>query len=101
MLSEARGVVRLTLHVQPGAKRNAVVGVYGDALKLAIAAPPVDGKANEAVQAYLAELLGVSARAVTLVAGASSRRKVWAIAGVTLSEVQARVHALLQPSTMP
>lgn len=97
MLSESRGAVRLALHVQPGAKRNAIVGVHGDALKVAISAPPVDGKANEAIRTFVAEALGVSASAVSVVAGASSRRKVLAIADVSLADIQMRVNALLQP----
>ncbi len=101
MLSESRGAVRLTLHVQPGAKRNAVVGVHGDALKVAVSAPPVEGKANEAIQAFVAKALGVPAATITIVAGASSRRKVLAIAGVSLADIQLRINALLQPPTPP
>ena len=99
MLSESRGAVRLTLHVQPGAKRNAVIGVHGDALKVAVSAPPVEGKANEAIQRFIASALGVPASALTLVAGATSRRKVLAISGVPLIELEARVNVLLQPPT--
>ena len=96
MLSESRGAVRLALHVQPGAKRNAIVGVHGDALKIAIAAPPVEGKANEAIRTFVAEALGIPAQMITLVAGASSRRKVLSIEDVSLSDMQARVNVLLQ-----
>lgn len=96
MLSESRGTVRLVLHVQPGAKRNAVVGVHGDALKVAISAPPVDGKANEAIVSFVAQALGVSGSAVTLVAGSTSRRKTLAIEGVTLEVIESRINALLK-----
>ena len=96
MLSESRGAVRLALLVQPGAKRNAIVGVHGDALKIAIAAPPVEGKANEAIRTFVAEALGIPAQMITLVAGASSRRKVLSIEDVSLSDMQARVNVLLQ-----
>lgn len=71
----------LTLHVQPGARRTEVAGVHGDALKLRLAAPPVEGKANAELVRFLAAALGVSPRAVTLVAGATSRRKRVAVAG--------------------
>ncbi|MEP6833952.1 MAG: DUF167 domain-containing protein [Gemmatimonas sp.] len=96
MLSESRGLVRLKLHVQPAAKRNVVVGLHGEALKVAIAAPPVDGKANEAVRTFVAEFLQVPVNSVSVVAGASSRRKVVAIAGMSIAEIQLRVNALLQ-----
>ncbi len=71
----------LTLHVQPGARRTEVVGPHGDALKLRLAAPPLEGKANAELIRFLAEALGVSPRAVTLVAGNASRRKRVAVAG--------------------
>ncbi|MEO7359056.1 MAG: DUF167 domain-containing protein [Gemmatimonadaceae bacterium] len=96
MLSESRGAVRLTLHVQPGAKRSAIVGVHGDALKVAISAPPVEGKANEAVRTFVAAALGIPAHMISLVAGASSRRKVLLIEGILLPDLQARIDALLQ-----
>lgn len=70
----------LTVHVQPGAKRTEVVGEHGDALKIRLAAPPVDGKANEALVAYLAEALGLPRREVGLQAGQTSRRKLLAVA---------------------
>lgn len=65
----------LTVHVQPGAKHTEVVGEHGDALKIRLAAPPVDGKANEALLAFLAEKLGIAKRQVGLRAGMTSRRK--------------------------
>jgi uncharacterized protein (TIGR00251 family) len=66
----------LTLHVQPGAKRTEIAGAHGDALKIRLAAPPVDGKANAALVRYLAGAFGVPMRQVTLVRGDSSRQKV-------------------------
>ena len=66
----------LTLHVQPGAARTQVVGVHGDALKIKLAAPPVDGKANDALLHFLAEAFGVPLRQVTLVRGQTARAKV-------------------------
>jgi uncharacterized protein (TIGR00251 family) len=65
----------LALHVQPGAKRTEVAGTHGDALKLRLAAPPVEGKANAALIAFLAESFGVPQRAVTLLRGETSRQK--------------------------
>lgn len=66
----------LTLHVQPGAKKTEVAGVHGDALKIRLAAPPVDGKANAALIAFVADRLGLAKSAVSLKSGQTSRRKV-------------------------
>jgi uncharacterized protein len=74
--SDADGSITLAIHVQPGAKRTEVAGVHGDALKVRIASAPVEGKANDALIAFLAEAYGVAKRAVTLVRGETSRRKI-------------------------
>jgi len=76
------GVV-LTLHIQPGAKKTEVVGPHGDALKIRLAAPPVDGKANAALLAFVAEKLGAGKAAVALVSGETNRAKRVRVAGVT------------------
>lgn len=68
--------VVLTLHVQPGAARTGHAGMHGDAHKIRLAAPPVDGKANAALVAFLAEAFGVRQRDVVIASGASSRRKI-------------------------
>ena len=78
-LSEYPDHVSLTLHVVPGAKRTEVLGLHGDALRVKLAAPPVDGKANQALQSWLAEQFGVPKGNVTLKLGQTSRRKVWVI----------------------
>lgn len=74
-------VLTLTLHVQPGAKRTEVVGLHGDALKIKLAAPPVEGKANEALLRFVADTFGVPLRNVELKQGGLSRHKVIAISG--------------------
>ena len=66
----------LILHVQPGAKRTEVVGLRGEALKIRLAAPPVEGAANAALLGFLAEVFGVPQRQVMLKQGNKSRRKV-------------------------
>lgn len=76
----------LILHVQPGARRTEVAGLHGDALKIRLAAPPVDGKANAALCQYVARRLDVAAGAVELVAGASSRHKRLLVRGVQSPE---------------
>jgi uncharacterized protein (TIGR00251 family) len=75
------GRLTLTLHIQPGAKKTEVAGEHGDALKIRLAAPPVDGKANAALLSFIAERLGVAKSAVTLKSGQTSRRKVVEVEG--------------------
>lgn len=70
------GRLLLTLHIQPGAKKTEVCGLHGDALKIRLAAPPVDGKANAALLAFVADRLDLSKSAVSLKSGQTSRRKV-------------------------
>ncbi|OIR11846.1 hypothetical protein GALL_67030 [mine drainage metagenome] len=74
-------VLTLTLHVQPGAKRTEVADLHGDALKIRLAAPPVEGRANEALLKFIAESFGVPLRQVELKQGGQSRHKVVAITG--------------------
>ena len=69
------GTLELSVHAQPGAKRTEVAGLHGDALKIRVAAPALEDRANEALVEFLAERLGVARREVRLVSGAHSRRK--------------------------
>jgi hypothetical protein len=80
---EPSGSFLLSLHVQPGAKRTEIVGLHGDALKIRLAAPPVEGKANDCLIGFLAELLDVPQSQVTLVSGATSRQKRLRVTGVS------------------
>lgn len=74
-------VITLTLHVQPGAKRSEIAGLHGGALKIKLAAPPIEGRANEALLKFLGGIFAVPLRNVELLQGAQSRHKVVAIAG--------------------
>lgn len=74
--------VRLRLHIQPGAKKTEVAGLHGEALKIRLAAPPVDGKANACLIAFLADRLGVAKAAISLVSGDTSRAKRVRISGI-------------------
>jgi uncharacterized protein len=74
-------VLTLTLHVQPGAKRTEVTGLHGEALKIRLAAPPIEGRANEALLKFIAESFGVPMRQVELKQGGQSRHKVVAVTG--------------------
>lgn len=78
----ADGSVTLTLHIQPGAKKTEFAGLYGEALKIRLAAPPVDGKANAALIAFLAKACGVPKASVALVSGDTSRSKRVRVSGV-------------------
>jgi uncharacterized protein (TIGR00251 family) len=78
---------QFALRVQPRASRNAIVGTMGDAVKLAITAPPVDGKANGAVIEYLAELFRVPKSSVVIVSGDTGRNKLIAIRGMRAEQV--------------
>lgn len=77
--------------VQPRARKNAITGETGNAVKLALTAPPVEGRANEACIEFFAELLNVARSSVTIAAGHSSRNKVIRVAGVSAAEVRKAV----------
>jgi uncharacterized protein (TIGR00251 family) len=84
--------VVLSLHIQPGAKKPEVAGLHGEALKIRLHAPPVDGKANDALIAFLAERLGVPKARVVLEAGQTSRSKRVRVVGVTAEAVVATLN---------
>jgi uncharacterized protein (TIGR00251 family) len=71
------GSVLVDIHVMPNASSTQIQGLFDGALKVRLQAPPVDGKANEALRAWLARTLGIPKSAVTLLRGASTRRKQW------------------------
>ena len=79
--------LRLDVYVQPRASRSEIVGEHDGALRVRLAAPPVDNAANDALVALLAKALGVPKRDIRVVTGATSRRKVVEVSGVTAEEV--------------
>jgi uncharacterized protein (TIGR00251 family) len=83
--------VTFTVKVQPRARRNAVTGELDGALKLALTAPPVEGKANEACVEFLAKFLKVPRSSVTIASGLTSRRKVVRVAGLSAKELRQRL----------
>jgi uncharacterized protein (TIGR00251 family) len=95
VLTVGRAEVRLTLRVQPRAGRSRVLGRHGAALKVQVAAPPVEGAANAAVVDLIAKWLDVSRRGVTLVQGERGRDKVVAIAAVDPAALARRIEGLL------
>jgi len=92
-LLEKDGRVRFEVHAKPRAKKSRIVGERGDAVEVALAAPPVDGAANEELVRFVAKVLGIPKRGVELVRGETSREKLLAIAGLSVQEVEARLRA--------
>ncbi len=82
-ITESNGRVRFAVRVQPRAAKTEIAGVYGDALKIRLSAPPVDGAANDALVKFLAELFAVARRDVRIVAGEASRSKIVEVEGIT------------------
>jgi uncharacterized protein (TIGR00251 family) len=80
--------------VHPRARKNAITGVIGDALKVALTAPPVEGKANQACVKFLAEFLQVPRSSVTIAAGEANRQKVIRVAGLTAGQVELKLRAI-------
>lgn len=86
-MNPSRKPVRFEVHVQPRASRTELAGLHAGALKVRVAAPPVDAAANRALIEFLAERLGVSRRSVRIVAGAKSRTKLLEADGVTPEQI--------------
>ncbi len=86
-MSEKDGAVTVDIAVKPRSSREGVGPIQGDRLCVAVNAPPVDGKANEAVVRVLAETFGVARSAVTIVRGQTGRKKTLRIAGVSATAV--------------
>ncbi len=82
---------RITLKVIPNASRNEVIGWMGDMLKIKVSAPPQDGRATAALCDFLADELGVPRRAISVVHGDKSRQKIVSVAGLSLSDVRAKL----------
>jgi uncharacterized protein len=103
MMRETAEGVTLAVRVQPGAKKTAIIGVYGEGataqLKIAVQAPPIEGRANEALIAFLAGFFAVSRTNVALVSGGLSRSKVFLLRGV--ARAQAETVLVQAPVPMP
>jgi len=91
MIRDTPNGVTFAVKVHPRAKKNAITGEAGDALKVALTAPPLDGKANEACIDFFAKLLKVPRSSVTIAAGQNSRNKVVRVAGLTGQQVRERL----------
>lgn len=90
-IRELGGCITFAVKVHPRAKKNAISGEIGDALKISLTSPPVDGRANEACIEFLAKLLKVARSSVTIASGQTSRNKVIRVAGVTAQYARERL----------
>jgi len=84
------------IKVQPRARRNAIAGEVGDALKVALTAPPVDGRANDACVSFFAELLNVPRSSITIAAGETRRNKLIRVSGVSAAQIEARLRPIVE-----
>jgi uncharacterized protein len=95
MLRATAAGVTLAVRAQPGAKKSEIVGVYGEGataqLKIAVKAPPIEGRANLALVAFLSETFGVAKSKIEIVSGELSRSKVFLLRGVTLEKAQSKL----------
>jgi len=89
--------VAFAVKIHPRAKRNAVTGEVGDALKVSLTAAPIDGKANDACIEFFANLLKVPRSSVTIAAGQTSRNKVIRVAGLSAEELEKRLNLRSNP----
>lgn len=92
MIRESVGGVTLAVRAQPGAKKTAIVGVYGEGanaqLKIAVHAPPIEGRANLALIEFLADFFSLSRSGVELISGPLSRSKVFLLRGISMAQVK-------------
>ena len=91
VLEEHRDGVVVKIRATPGASRDNIVGLHGDALKVAVQAPPENGKANKAIARLVATKLKVRASQVTLLRGSTSRNKTFLITGFSLEDIRTRL----------
>jgi uncharacterized protein len=95
-IQETAGGVSFAVKVQPRARRNAVLGELGGTVKIALTAPPVDGRANEACIEFLADVFHVPRGALAIVSGENSRSKVIRISGISAHQLRAMLDAQLK-----
>ena len=81
--------------VHPRAKKNAITGEIGETLKLALTAPPIEGRANEACVAFFADFLNVPRSSVTIAAGETSRNKLIRVSGLSAAQVETKLQSVL------
>ncbi len=87
--------ITLKIHLLPRASRNEICGLHGDAIKVKVTAPPVEGKANMALQRFIAKKLDLAASQIEIMAGQRSREKILRISGISRAEVEKALGILL------
>ena len=95
-LKESTSGVTFAIKVHPRARKNAITGTVGDALKLALTAPPVDGKANQAVIEFFSDLFAITRSSVTIASGETSRTKVIRVSGISADQVRQRLTSAMK-----
>ena len=94
MLRSTPAGVTLAVRAQPGAKKTAITGVYGEGpsaqLKIAVQSPPIEGRANSALIAFLSKLFAIPRNKIEIVSGELSRSKVFLLSGITFESAQAK-----------
>ena len=90
-IADSSAGVTFAVKVHPRAKKNAITGEVGDALKLSLTAPPVDGKANEACVEFFAKLLKLPRASVSIASGETSRNKTIRVVGLSAEEIRKRL----------
>lgn len=88
---ETQEVVQFKIKVQPRSAKNEIKGIHGDALKIKLTAPPVDGEANFACVRFLSDILGVSQGRIRIISGHTSRQKIISVEGLTKKDVLSRL----------
>ncbi len=86
VITQTSSGIRIAVQVQPRASKTEVAGLHGEAVRIRLAAPPVDGAANDALVRFLSDLLGVPRSAVTISSGLSARRKTVLVAGLGVAD---------------
>ena len=91
VFTESNGMVTFAIKVVPRAPKNQIAGIEGDAVRIRLNAPPVEGKANDALIAFLAETFGVRRAQIEIIVGETSRRKIVRVRGVTAHHVEEKI----------
>jgi hypothetical protein len=97
-INETAWGITFAIKVHPRARKNSVTGTIGNALKLALTAPPVEGKANQAVIEFFAELFAIPRSSITIASGETSRNKVVRVSGISRPDVEQRLAEALKTS---
>jgi uncharacterized protein (TIGR00251 family) len=90
-IRQSKGSITIVVQVIPRAAQNAVQGLHGDALKIRLSAPPVEGKANAELISFLAEKLNIPKSSIVLKSGLTQRRKILALSGLAAAEIEKRL----------